>query len=541
MADSSRTSYDEVPYESHPFAQTHPDRLATVATLLGQNPAPADCCRVLELGCAAGGNLLPMADQLPGSTFLGIDLSRVQIAQGRELLGKVGLKNVELRHLSILDIGPDLGKFDYILCHGVYSWVPEPVRDKILSICKEHLNPPGVAYVSYNTYPGWHMRGMIRDMLSFHVRYFREPRVRVKQARNLLDFLARTVAAENTPYSLMLKSELESFRRSADAYLYHEHLEDVNEPVYFYQFAERAAARGLCYLAEVDFRSMVPGNYPPEVENVLQMLSQDNIHMEQYMDFLRNRMFRQTLLCHDHVTPNYSLRPEQLVVFHVASPARPQEAGWTQAGGGVNQEAKRAALASDQPITFETPDGITLQSREPLVKAAMVALAEVWPQAVPFRELLKRARALVPAGGEGVDETPDVRILGQSLLTFYASASTSLVELSLRPPRLTAQVSERPVVGALARAQAAVGTTVTNRRHQLMPLGDLERHLVTLLDGTRDRQALLEGLSAWTSREWRPIQKDGKLLSDGPERLAALGEMIDQQLTAFSRGGLLMA
>lgn len=80
MSQPQPTSYDEVPYESYPFAQTHPDRLATVATLLGLRPAPVEQCRVLELGCAGGGNLIPMALTLPESTFVGIDLSARQIA-----------------------------------------------------------------------------------------------------------------------------------------------------------------------------------------------------------------------------------------------------------------------------------------------------------------------------------------------------------------------------------------------------------------------------------------------------------------------------
>ncbi len=183
--------------------------------------------------------------------------------------------------------------------------------------------PHGVGYVSYNTYPGWHMRGLIRDMLYYHAKQFVEPAMRVKQARNLLDFLAKASTKDEGPYGRLLRQELEAFHRSADSYLFHEHLEEHNEPIYFYQFAERAAAKGLRYLGETDLRVMVPGNYPPEIANVLHMLAQDNIHLEQYMDFLRNRMFRQTLLCHDNVQPNYGLRWQQLRGFYVASPARP--------------------------------------------------------------------------------------------------------------------------------------------------------------------------------------------------------------------------
>ncbi len=166
---SKPTSYDVVPYFSAPFQATHPDRLATVATLFGLKPAPAERSRVLELGCAGGGNLIPMAVALPGSQFLGIDQSSRQVDQGQEIIAGLGLKNIALRVASLLDIDESYGTFDYIICHGVYSWVRENVQDKILEICATRLAPTGVAYVSYNTLPGWHMQGMIRDMMCYHI------------------------------------------------------------------------------------------------------------------------------------------------------------------------------------------------------------------------------------------------------------------------------------------------------------------------------------------------------------------------------------
>src|SRR5262245_39050357 len=148
-------SYDEVPYASHPFAQTHPDRLATIATLFGMRPQAVEQCRVLELGCAAGGNLIPMAVTYPESHFVGVDLSGREIAEGQRAIETLRLKNIQLAQRDIRDLGDELGRFDYVICHGVYSWVSADVRDKILDLCARLLAPQGVAYVSYNTYPGW--------------------------------------------------------------------------------------------------------------------------------------------------------------------------------------------------------------------------------------------------------------------------------------------------------------------------------------------------------------------------------------------------
>ena len=162
-------SYDEVPYHSFPFPETHPDRLAMIGRLFGLIPPDVTRCRVLELGCAGGGNIMPMAALYPNSRFVGIDLSARQVEAGTRNISQLGLSNIELRHGSITDVDDSWGQFDYILCHGVYSWVPAAVQDKILDICKWNLSPDGIAYVSYNTLPGWHMRGMIREIGRAHV------------------------------------------------------------------------------------------------------------------------------------------------------------------------------------------------------------------------------------------------------------------------------------------------------------------------------------------------------------------------------------
>src|SRR5262245_8757143 len=167
MSATVQTSYDVVPYESNVFSQSHPDRLATIATLLGMRPAPVTDCRVLELGCASGGNVIPMAVSLPGSRFVGIDLSSRQIEMGRRTVESLALTNLDLKQFDIRNLTKDVGQFDYIICHGVFSWVPREVQDKILEVCAQNLSPRGVAYVSYNTYPGWHMRGLIRDMMLY--------------------------------------------------------------------------------------------------------------------------------------------------------------------------------------------------------------------------------------------------------------------------------------------------------------------------------------------------------------------------------------
>ncbi len=161
---TARTAYDEVRYSNYPYAQTHPDRLATVAALHGlPSPDPATA-RVLEIGCGAGGNLLAMAVATPGIRALGIDLASEPIAEGRAAIEQVGISNVQLRQGDVSDLRDGgLGEFDYVIAHGVYAWVPESVREDLLAAIHAHLAADGLAYVSYNANPGGYMRRALRD------------------------------------------------------------------------------------------------------------------------------------------------------------------------------------------------------------------------------------------------------------------------------------------------------------------------------------------------------------------------------------------
>ena len=355
--------YDQVPYPNLSFTQTHPDRLATLATLLGMNPPPVERCRVLELGCAVGGNLIPMAQGLPESEFVGIDLSARQIAEGQATVSVLGLDNVTLERLNILDVGDDLGQFDYIIAHGVYAWVPRVVQDKILDICRQNLSSNGVAYVSYNTYPGWHMLKAIRDMMRYHTRQISEPQTRVTEARAFVDFLAKSVSTEDTPHSSFLNAyvnfyqhEIKRSRLKSDALLTHDELAEINDPLYFHQFAERVEDCGLQYLADANFQAMLVDNLPSDVSAALRQMAQNTIELEQYMDFLRNRTFRETLLCHREIQLNGSPRPECLANFYVASPAL----------SVLPENERREDIHTNATTKFYAPGGAVLSTNHPV-------------------------------------------------------------------------------------------------------------------------------------------------------------------------------
>jgi methyltransferase-like protein/SAM-dependent methyltransferase len=519
-------TYDEVPYESHPYMQTHPSRLAVIATIFGLNPPPIEKSRVLELGCAAGGNIISIAEAFPESEFLGIDSSARQIADGERIIRDLGLKNITLRCASIADVDDSYGRFDYIIAHGVFSWVPTEIREKLLDVCARNLTPNGVAYVSYNTYPGWHMRGMIRDMMRYHAMRFANPQQRIQQSRALLDFLNQSVRQEG-PYSALLKTELESIKNQADHYLYHEHLEEVNDPVYFHQFVAMARKHGLRYLGESRIGTMVTGNFGPEVQKTLKTLSADQIQTEQYMDFIRNRMFRETLLVPEKTVPNWTINPDSIRKLHLASSGKPTGDG-------------EPDIQTDTTVQYQTRSGMTLSTNRPLLKAAMQVLRTRWPGTIPFEELRREARTLL--GGSPDDSNlaeEDVKSLAVNLTNTYISSD--LIELHAAPIVFTRTISEKPAALPSARARvAAGGKGVGNRRHELVKLSDLDLRLLPLLDGTRTHAELIDQLTEKAVAGDLRVARDGKPITDRSELHAALTAVLDHALKHLAGQSLLI-
>jgi len=525
VAEPAPTSYDELPYVGKAFAQTHPDRLATLGRLFGLQPPGLERCRVLELGCAGGDNLIPMALGLPNARFVGIDLSGRQIEHGQRQIGALGLTNIELRQYDITKVDASWGKFDYIISHGIYSWIPAEVRERLLAICRENLSANGVAYVSYNTLPGWHMKGMIRDMMIYHTAGFPGANAKVQQARGLLDFLARTAPA-NTPYGMMLREEAEFLRNERDAYLYHDHLEENNHAYYFHEFADAAKRNGLDYLAEADLSDMLVTNFPPEVAQTLQRVATDIVRMEQYMDFVRNRMFRQTLLVHEGAAIERKVDGRVVKGLFLNSAASPESA--------------HPALAQGVSETFQTPKGSKHEVADALTKAALVVLASRWPACVPFEELAAMAHARLKQDlGDAPIENDDEKSFGDRMLQGHAAR---VVELRVAAPRLAVVPSERPLASPLARLQAESSTTLTNLRHELVVVPELPRRMLMLLDGTRDFDTLAAEIVK-LAREGKigvREQDGGPVVTDHAKQEQILRTLVADNLPKLVRTALLL-
>ena len=522
-----RNTYDEFLYPSALYPQTHPDRLATLATLLGMGPAPVERCRVLELGCGDGSNLVAMAFSLPSSQFVGIDLAERPIKKGRELIDSLALPNVLLRQLDLLQAPEDLGRFDYIIAHGLYSWVPSAVRDKLLALCGTHLAEQGVAYVSYNAYPGNHLRDLARGMMRYHVAHFEGPEHQIRQGRALLKFLAEA-KPEPDLYHRVVRQELERSLEYTDPGFFHDDLSATNQPLYFHEFMEHAAQHHLQYLAEADFADMQEDEFPEAVRVVLRELEgNDVIAREQYLDFLKGRAFRQTLLCRQEVKLDRRLKPERTFRLQVASPARPVSSA-CQVSTSVMED-------------FGGAKGAIIATSRPTVKAALLRLGQAWPRSVPFAELL-HARASFDAAAAPLspeEAKEEALALGEFLLRAYV---VNFLELQTHPSQFVTKVSERPAASALARRQLQVASVVATLRHTALKIEDsLGQNLLRLLDGTRDRQDLLRELKELVKSGAAVIRQDGQPVRDLEKAQAIVASELEQSLEALARSALLVA
>jgi len=473
MSDPLLDAYEEFPYESRPISASDVSRIETLGLLFGMTPAPADACRVLELGCAGGANMIAMADRFPLSEFVGIDLAPSQIAEGQQAIDALRLTNVKLAAMSIADVDEAFGTFDYIICHGVYSWVPPEIQDAILRVCSRNLDRNGLAYVSYNTLPGWHIRGMVREMILYHDDRSLSPSERVARGRRLVELLASIETNPLTVYTATLREELEMLRGMSDSLFLHEQLEPYNEPLYFTEFARRAAEKGLQFVAESPLATST--NQRPEwLKRMMGDGEPDPVRFQQYFDFARGRTFRCSIIRHAASPALPDATASVVPKLYISSRSAPVPAEELPATETVSQTGA---------VTFRSPDNIAVTTNNPIVVASLTALFEARPRYLGFADLLERARARSP-NADLSDAALGPDALAGALLE---CALSGLVELSRCSSRAVDEVTERPVALRLARHRAATSALVPNAHHYTIQVADIERFVLVCLDGTRTK------------------------------------------------------
>ena len=487
--DRLRADYDATPYDSDAFPQSAPGRLAAIAHLFGLDPPDVTGARVLEIGCAAGGNLIPFAAGHPGARAVGIDLSGVQIAQGRRTVERLGLTNLELVAGDISQ--PDaqrelaaLGRFDVVIAHGVYSWVPPDVQDALLSAVRGLLAPDGVAYLSYNTYPGWKTKEVVRDAMLLASGASAAPGEKAHEARGMADFLEDVAPADG-----VLARVLAEFRSRdhglGDSYLLHDELETFNAPCYFYEMLGRARGHGLEFLAEARPETMFPANHGPKVEAYLrEKCGGIQVLVEQYLDFAVNRAFRESLFVHADRASQICYPPDRsrYAALHFAA--------WTPpvAGPTVLDHSRQE---------YEVADGATLFTNDPGLKATLEVLNTRWPWTLSRDDLVAAVHARLTFAGL----TPSAELAGHvddlmGVLIVQGQVRYRLDPV-LPPPVPAEALKVDETVRRLAEAtRDDADASIFNLWHEPLLPTPVDRILLPLLDGTRDGAALLDALLA---------------------------------------------
>lgn len=512
-------TYDEVPYESYAYPHTHPATLHTVGSLFGLKPADIRGAKVLELGCASGGNLFSQAVLYPDATFVGIDLSAEQIALAEAARKELGLKNISFAQMDItkFDMKKNAETFDYIICHGVFSWVPDVVREKILELCAKCLKPQGLAIVSYNTLPGWNAVRSLREMMLFHTSRFTNPAEKVAQAKALLNFLADNVPDGRSGYKAVIEDERKMLANTNDSYIFHDHLEHTNNQFYFHQFMEMAARHKLSYVGDTSLSSMFVGNMPKGALEALQAVN-DIVSQEQYMDFVTNRRFRNSILCKDGAAIKRNLDEGQIFDYYLSAQMVPEE-GKTGA-----------------PMSFTLAGGASFTANDEPTVTLYRALCAYGSRPVKADDLIAKAQELNPA------MTQDA-LRGALKSSGLKLALHGYISLTADGSQAVTTVSAKPEVFAWARYQAAQpgAKSVTNMVHAIVNSDIAGNMVMALLDGTRTQEDVVTAMVANVKSGVLNVHQGDKPVTDEAELRAQLTQVVAQLVERLAQQNLLAA
>ena len=510
MCDQRTADYEAIAYTNNAFPASHPSTLAMVAELHGLDAPALDGCRLLELGCGRGGNLLPMAEGMPASKFVGIDLSPRQIGEANSARAQLGLENISFHTMDLVELGDQFGKFDFIVAHGVYSWVPAKVQNALLALCRDRLAANGVAYISYNTLPGWHYRGVVRDLLRQHLDHNASPHEQVAQARSLLDFMIASLPDQEGIRTKLVIDECTALKNQADGYIYHDHLEPDNHPCYFHEFVDNARKRDLEFVAEAQPNPLVEALDSKTLQSVHDMTGEAP-QREQLIDFLTHRTFRRSVLCHAGRSPDPTPNTNRIRGFFLTSSSHP-------AGGDARD--------LNGPLTFQTSAGDAMTTNHPLVKTALVTLYETGPTARSFADVVVDI-------ADRLTRAKDAALASELEHVLLAVYRRGAIQLYVNPPSFCPTVTERPLASGVARLQAAGDSRVTNRQHRSIGLNEIDRFLLMCMDGESDQDAMVTLLE----KEVR----DGKLNVEGVEKKAARDNALFFQQLFLARANYLAA
>ncbi len=447
----------------------HPARMHARACAHGLcGPRFDEAFRYLHIGAGDGSHLLPLAARFSHARFAGVEADDARRARAEADAARAGLTNLTLH------ARPTGERYHYVVAHGIYSWIGD--RDSLLADVAAALHSDGIALVSYNTLPGWAIRGVLREVMLRAASSAQDDRV----------IAARSAAARleghlrpDDPYRALLAAELALIRGKSDAELCDDDLAEHNAPVSVDRFVAHAEAHGLAYLAEMMPASadgLLDGDILPAL-----LAELPRIDAEQQLDLLCYRQLRATLLCRAGAAIRDT--PDDRPLF---------EEGYLSAR--LEPAAEEPLLAPGKILRLSTPRGAVLEVERPLLKAALLTLAEQWPRGASLRELMSAAMKQLEMRNLADARNVNEGEISATTLELAALVRRRQLELCAWRPRVVEEVPPTPRLHPVTAIEAERAPEITDARHDPIALDDVARTVFRLLDGSRDFAALRAAL-----------------------------------------------
>jgi len=516
--------YNDIFFESRPSPERHVHRLSTLAFLNGLETPPALRSRVLEVGCSTGANLIPMACALPEASFVGLDISSAQIKIASRHADSLNLKNIkfiegDVRQEESLD-----GPFDYVICHGMLTWVDPGIQDHLLKFIARYLSPDGVCYLSFNSLPGWRNRHTVWNAVA-SVRAMKcPPQEKIERAKAIIRAMSAVLVDAHRPYGMQLKEELERNLERSNAFFAHEILNPFCSALTLPELKAKLKIYGLSYLCDANaLRS--PGLWSefPELDDELKKEFPDpataEIDTEHIADFLFPQSFRGAVVSLKKASPRLKQNPEIIENLFICSPLVPLDV--------------QPDIFSTKAVTFCAPSEQTSEQSDPLVKSALLVLRSTWPTPIHFRELYKSALELV-----GLKADKDQLALLRLTLIHYFQGNH--LELYREAYRTGNRSADYPEIFPFARLQSGKQEWVTTLRHETMPVDIFDRHLMPIINGENTLTSILEKMLSYTESGALQAQSQGEKVSSPDEVLEVLKDEIQQRLEKYIEQALLL-
>lgn len=506
----------DVAYTSGFYREISPGWIAAAAMLLGHRPPDLTRpFRYAELGCGHGLSLNVFAASNPNGEFHGFDFNPSHVESGRRLAARAGLANAHFHEMSFGDLAeaPEgrFPQFDFIVAHGIWSWVSPAVRQQMAASIRRHLAPGGFVYVSYNNLAGW---ASLLPVQKFMLEWARvnsgSSTERTQGAINFVKEMAKAEAAF-FPANPAVAARLDATANMDPRYLAHEYLNANWDPTTFTQVADVLGEAKVGYVGSATLIENIDAvAVPPNALKLMQGTTDQRLR-EMMRDFGANRSFRRDLYRRGTDQPPSGEQREMLDGIHIVGTGREKEQN-IQIPTGIGQLGLRHDIYG--PIL------------ERLAQGPMTLLE------------LRQTKALAP------------QPLSETLQAVAFLMTGGLAHPTIGPAADPAAVATaRALNGAIAAANAS-GAAHVVLASPLTGSGiaaDFAETLILpeIMAGRGNPEALVDYIIGRLSYTGRSVVKDGKPVTDQAaartEMAATVNRLLAEREGLWKRLGLLPA